>query len=85
MKLQKLCYYAQAWLLVWDEAPLFDEEFEAWANGPICRVLFKYSKGEFSVDADEMKGDSGKLAGEQKSSVNEVLDYYGHRDAQWLS
>lgn len=24
MKLQKLCYYSQAWALVWDDAPLFD-------------------------------------------------------------
>lgn len=40
MKLQKLCYYAQAWSLVWDDKPLFGEEFEAWANGPVCRELF---------------------------------------------
>ena len=33
MKLQKLCYYSQAWSLVWDDAPLFDEDFEAWAMG----------------------------------------------------
>lgn len=26
MKLQKLCYYAQAWSLVWDDAPLFAED-----------------------------------------------------------
>lgn len=30
MKLQKLCYYSQAWSLVWDNAPLFEEDFEAW-------------------------------------------------------
>ena len=29
MKLQKLCYYCQAWSLVWDDSPLFDEDFEA--------------------------------------------------------
>lgn len=27
MKLQKLCYYSQAWALVWDDAPLFNEDF----------------------------------------------------------
>ena len=32
MKLQKLCYYSQAWSLVWDDSPLFDEDFQAWAN-----------------------------------------------------
>ena len=53
MKLQKLCYYSQAWSLVWDDAPLFEEEFEAWANGPVCRVLYEYSRGKFSVDASE--------------------------------
>ena len=26
MKLQKLCYYAQAWSLVWDDRELFPEE-----------------------------------------------------------
>ena len=29
LKLQKLVYYAQAWSLVWDERPLFDEKIEA--------------------------------------------------------
>ena len=26
MKLQKLCYYSQAWSLVWDDEELFPEE-----------------------------------------------------------
>jgi uncharacterized phage-associated protein len=39
-KLQKLCYYSQAWHLVWDERPLFDERIEAWANGPVTRSLY---------------------------------------------
>ena len=36
-KLQKLCYYSQAWSLAWTETPLFEEDFEAWKNGPVCR------------------------------------------------
>ena len=40
MKLQKLVYYCQAWSLVWDDAPLFSESIEAWANSPVCRILF---------------------------------------------
>ncbi len=34
MKLQKLCYYAQAWHLVWAEKPLFDEPIQAWGEWP---------------------------------------------------
>lgn len=67
MKLQKLCYYSQAWSLVWDDQPLFDEEFRAWANGPVCRELFRETQGQFAaVAADEKKGDSGRLTANQK-------------------
>ncbi len=41
MKLQKLIYYCQAWSLVWDEEPLFSEDIEAWANGPVVRSLYE--------------------------------------------
>ena len=85
MKLQKLCYYAQAWSLVLDDSPLFDEEFQAWANGPVCPALFYHSKGQFSISADRMLGDSAKLSDEQAETVDKVLDYYGEKDAQWLS
>lgn len=47
MKLQKLCYYSQVWSLVWDDAPLFDEDFEAWANGPVARLCSIIARGNF--------------------------------------
>ena len=73
MKLQKLCYYAQAWSLVWDDAPLFEEDFQAWANGPVCPELFH----KYSYDGD--------LSDEQKDTINKVVEYYGTHDAQWLN
>lgn len=85
MKLQKLCYYAQAWALVWDDAPLFDEEFHAWANGPVCKELFKQTQGRFAVTAEDEPGNAGALTADQKETIDEVLSYYGGHDAQWLS
>lgn len=85
MKLQKLCYYAQAWSLVWDDTELFDEDFQAWANGPVCPPLFYHSQGQFSISAGEMCGDSAELNEEQQDTVDKVLTYYGTKDAQWLS
>ena len=41
MKLQKLVYYAEAWNLAWDGEPLFSENFEAWANGPVVPELYQ--------------------------------------------
>ncbi len=88
MKLQKLCYYAQAWSLVWDDQPLFPEEFEAWANGPVCRELFMLRKGHFSIEESNIT--DGYLSGDdlsenQKDTIDQVLDSYAPRDAQWLS
>ena len=47
-KLQKLCYYAQAWEIAWTETPIFEEDFEAWANGPVEAVNFSVSMEEES-------------------------------------
>lgn len=48
-KLQKLCYYSQAWHLVWDGVPLFPEPIHAWANGPVIPELFAMHKGTYWV------------------------------------
>lgn len=86
MKLQKLLYYCQAWALVWDEEPLFDDEFEAWANGPVIRRLYERHRGKFKVDSELF--DSGKpiqLSATEQETIDEVLDFYGDKNAQWLS
>ena len=83
MKLQKLVYYCQAWSLVWDEAPLFKENIEAWANGPVVRELFENLRGQFMVEFIE-NGDPKNLSKTQKETVNAILKYYGDKPAQWL-
>ena len=85
MKLQKLCYYAQAWSLVWDDTPLFDEDFQAWANGPVCPELFAKTTGKFSVTAADETGGDGDLTDNQKDTIDHVLEHYGKHNAQWLS
>ena len=40
-KLQKLCYYAQAWYLTLYDRPLFNDEFEAWIHGPVCNSVYQ--------------------------------------------
>jgi uncharacterized phage-associated protein len=86
MKLQKLVYYCQAWSLVWDEAPLFDERIEAWANGPVCPELYDVHRGWFTVSPSEFKrGDTTKLTKEQAETIDRVLDAYGKLSSQELS
>lgn len=83
-KLQKLCYYAQAWTLAWGESPLFDEDFQAWANGPVCPELFQRHKGAYIVNGDMIRGDAGKLSDEQRENIDIVLQGYGDKEPYWL-
>jgi uncharacterized phage-associated protein len=86
MKLQKLCYYAQAWSLVWLERPLFREKIEAWANGPVCPKLYRVHRGEFEVTRAMIgDGDVDAVQGKDKKAVDGVLRFYGEKKAQWLS
>ena len=83
MKLQKLVYYGQAWSLVWDEAPLFAEDIEAWANGPVVRELFDYHRGMYQI-SEVLTGNPRVLSKIQQESVDAVLEYYKDRPAQSL-
>lgn len=84
MKLQKLVYYCQAWSLVWDEKPLFNEKIEAWVGGPVIRELYELHKGIFELSSIN-KGKPNNLTDDQKETIDAVLDFYGDRPAQWLS
>ena len=85
MKLHKLLYYCQAWSLVWDDAPLFSEPIEAWANGPVVRTLFNCHRGLFELTRDNfMYGNSSLLTPVQKETIDSVLSFYGDKPVQWL-
>ena len=84
MKLQKLVYYSQAWSLVWDEAELFPERIEAWANGPVCPELYRAHQGEFTV-TKEPRGVIANLTKVQKDTIDAVIKAYGKKPASWLS
>lgn len=85
IKLQKLVYYSQAWSLVWDDAPLFQERIEAWINGPVIPDLYKAHKGLFTLSANQINGDSKNLTEIQKQTIDSILNYYGDQSSQWLS
>ncbi len=83
MKLQKLVYYCQAWSLVWDEKPLFKEQIEAWANGPVVKELFAFHRGMFDISSVAI-GNQDLLNKNQKETIDAVIDYYGNKSSQWL-
>ena len=83
MKLQKLLYYCQVWSLVWDDAPLYNEEIEAWANGPVIRELYNFHRGFYLIDSISI-GNKDLINQKQKETIDSVLDFYGDKTSQWL-
>lgn len=80
-KLQKLCYYSQAWQLAWTGKSIFPEEFEAWANGPVCPDLFYEHRGMFSIGENDIsKGDKSNLDEDEKESIDIILKDYGNME-----
>ena len=82
-KLQKLCYYSQAWALVWDEEPLFEERIEAWANGPVIPDLYDAHRGKYYVK--HISGDPEALDEDQRETIDAILETYGDKKSSWLS
>lgn len=87
LKLQKLCYYAQAWSLVWDEKPLFNDDFQAWVHGPANYKLYKkyenISRNSFLTIIDE--NFNLKIFNKnQIETLNVVWDEYGKYDGDYL-
>jgi uncharacterized phage-associated protein len=88
MKLQKLCYYSQAWHLVWNDTPLFQEDFLKWDNGPVCRDLLNLHQGKFYVDsdiiADSLLSEDG-ISETERLNIEQVLEDYGKYTGVQLS
>lgn len=78
MKLQKLVYYSQAMSLVWDDVPLFEDDFEAWAKGPVCRALFNAHRGKFmlmdSSFLDPFHPDVSNLTKDNIETIDAVIE-----------
>lgn len=83
-KLQKLCYYSQAWAVTWTERPLFRNRIEAWRNGPVCPDFFNIHQGKFYVDLndvpDYLEDKQNPLTDDEEDTINQVLDHYQHME-----
>ena len=80
LKLQKLLYYAQAWLMVFygRENTLFRDIPQAWVNGPVYPAIYHAYKGKAANMCDHLDSsafyDGDALEGMQKISEKLGLD-----------
>lgn len=95
-KIQKLCYYSQAWCYALRGYRLLDSDFQAWIHGPVSPALWERFK---SFGYDPIKVSKGKLNTKIKSEdielLEDVWDTYGestgnalealtHREWPWI-
>lgn len=85
LKLQKLVYYAQGFHLAWYEEPLFGEQIEAWAHGPVVRPLyFKFQEyGAYPIPTPD-GFDPALVDDHTKAVLEEVYAVYGQFSAWGL-
>lgn len=94
-KLQKLCYYAQAWCYALREYRLEDTDYEAWVHGPVSPILWERFK-VFGYDCIQLKNPVRvDIREEDEKLLEDVWDTYGentgnalealtHRELPWI-
>lgn len=90
-KIQKLCYYAEAWSLTLLDQDIADHsEFEAWVHGPVNRTLYQIFDGYgwnllTITNYEEVKSRLELLfSPEQVEVLEAVWDTYGEYGADQL-
>lgn len=82
-KIQKLCYYAQAWFYALYNRKLFDEKIEAWVHGPVCPILYR-EYAEFGYREVPKINKEIKMQETEKDILNQVWKIYGKLDGDEL-
>lgn len=83
LKVQKLLYYAQGWAMVHLDKPLFDEDLQAWAHGPVAVSVYHQFKDSGFRDLDQQKI-TRKISSDVQSLLVAINDQYGKYTAKYL-
>ena len=82
LKMQKLVYYAQAYYLAINDAPLFNEEIEAWMHGPVIPDLYHLYKsyGDLAIPKPE-NIEFTRYSEDVKDFLNDIYRVFGQFSA----
>ncbi|WP_426008316.1 Panacea domain-containing protein [Aeromonas salmonicida] len=97
LKLQKLVYYAQGYYLALYGEPLFDDDIEAWAHGPVVPFLYHEFKdyGSDSIESLIKFNEHTCLTKHEIAHIEEIYDVFGqfsawklrnmtHEESPWI-
>lgn len=86
MKLQKLVYYTQVRYLVMNGRPLFSDEIQAWANGPVAPNLYRIHSGRYMIGRGGLGqyGSVDALSFAEKAAASYVVSKLGALSGEQL-
>lgn len=95
-KLQKLCYYAQAWSLALTGVHLMDTWFEAWAHGPVSPELWHRYKDWGGLLISSYEGVANLNNNQTEQFLDKIYQLYGfysgdqleqltHNEIPWIN
>lgn len=82
-KLQKLCYYAQAWSIAFEDR-LVESRFQAWIHGPVCPELYNIYKVYGWEDIPQETEFPSNISTDVKELLTEIYRIYGELDGDEL-
>lgn len=95
-KLQKLCYYAQAWhCALYGGTPLFEDEIQAWVHGPVVTSLYPVYADYGWSSIPQVEFDDNHMDDAALDVLEAVYNTYGgftgdqlesltHSEAPWI-
>lgn len=84
MKLHRLLYYSYVEYAKAADKPLFDEEFEAWRNGPVLRTLYQVHRGYYLAEK-QLFTSTYDLDEQEQAAVEKALSRYLDIESNILS
>lgn len=81
LKLQKLLYFAQGWSYVWDDKPLFSDDFVAWQYGPVNERVYEEFKKYGRSEIPEIEGRDNISDSDAKETLESIWIEYGKKSA----
>lgn len=89
IKIQKLLYYAQGLSLARRGRPMFDEPFEAWARGPVCKPVYDRFRTNATygvICLSKIRSDDpvSELSDGDKPLLDEVWEKLAHKSGHTL-
>lgn len=84
LKLQKILYYAQGYYLAMNDKPLFDDDFQAWAHGPVNPKIYNEYKSYGYSLIDYPKGEAANIKENILEFLYTIWNTFGIYDGKYL-